>query len=162
MFFSKFPLIEYKFGNNAPVLMTHVLRRFKFNDRIKELVTEWTYYEVQDNETPEMVAMRFYNDPNLHWVILMFNDVVDPFTDWPIPSESLNGYAKKMFNDINGVHHWELRGKAVPANTPNAHPVKNITFIERVNEFNRRIKIPKEVHIGPILKEVETILAETK
>lgn len=162
MFFSNFPLIEYKFGNNSPILMTHLLRRFKFNNRIKELVTEWTYYEVQDNETPEMVAARFYNDPNLHWVILMFNDIVDPFTDWPIPTESMNEYARKIFDDIDAIHHWELRGKAVPANTPNSTPIKNITFIERVNEFNRRIKIPKEIHIGTILKEVETILAETK
>jgi len=164
MFFSNFPLIEYRFGDDksSPLLMTHILRRFKFNTKIKELVSEWTYYEIQENETPEMVAMKFYNDPTLHWVILMFNDIIDPFTDWPIPSESMNEYATKLFEDINDIHHWELGGRAVPANTPNSIPVKNIVFLERVNEFNRRIKVPKQIHIGPILKEVEMILTEAK
>jgi hypothetical protein len=39
-------------------------------------------YHIKDGDTPEMVADILYGDSELHWVILMFNDIVNPYTEW--------------------------------------------------------------------------------
>ena len=37
-------------------------------------------YKVREGETPEMIADKLYDDPELHWVILLINDISLPST----------------------------------------------------------------------------------
>jgi hypothetical protein len=41
-------------------------------------------YDIQDSDTPEIIAAKFYGDSERHWVVLLFNDIVDPQFDWPM------------------------------------------------------------------------------
>lgn len=162
MFFKDFPVVQYKFADSSPIVLTHILRRFKFRDQIKNMISEWDVYHIQENETPELVSYKFYGDVNYHWVILLFNDILDPFTDWPMNQESLAKYSFKRYGNPTDIHHWEKNGKAVPANTIGANAVTNIEFSEMVNEFNRKIRVPKTKHLKEITVELENILKETK
>ena len=67
-------------------------------------------YDVQDGDTPEIVAYKYYGNSYRYWVVLFANQITDPQWDWPIESNSFNDFiANKYqnFNPYNTVHHYE-------------------------------------------------------
>ena len=51
---------------------------------MKKGLTLLDQYEVQEGETPEIVADKHHGSVYYHWVILMTNGITDPFHDWQI------------------------------------------------------------------------------
>lgn len=107
-YFIKFPKVvhtldEYKSGQILP----DIFRRTKFLTEISENFAFFDEYDVQDGETPEIVADKFYNDPTLHWVILQANEIIDPRFDFPLDSYNLAQFTAGKYANINAVHHYE-------------------------------------------------------
>ena len=42
--------------------------------------TLFTTYKVKKNDTLDSLALEFYNNPTLYWIICSFNRIQDPFT----------------------------------------------------------------------------------
>jgi hypothetical protein len=90
-YFNKFPSLNYSFDNGVTTkVAVDILKRIGFKDSIKNETELFTDYEVLDGETPEMVAEKIYGDPSLHWIIIIMNDIVNPYYDWPLSSRVLN------------------------------------------------------------------------
>lgn len=108
MYFEKFPktvytLDEYKSGQ----IVTDILRRTKFVNQLVENFAFFDEYDVQDGETPEIVADLFYNNPQLHWIILQANEIVDPRFEWPLDEYNLYQFTSSKYNNPNAIHHYE-------------------------------------------------------
>lgn len=41
--------------------------------------TSYVLHKVSEADTADIIALNYYSDPSLYWVILMFNDIDDPF-----------------------------------------------------------------------------------
>ena len=52
--------------------------------KVKSNALIFDTYDVKEGETPEMIADKLYNDPELHWVILLVNDITDRYHQWPM------------------------------------------------------------------------------
>ena len=39
---------------------------------------------LRDGEKPEDIAFKWFGDAELHWVILMTNNVTDRYYEWPM------------------------------------------------------------------------------
>jgi hypothetical protein len=64
-------------------------------------------YEIQDGETVESMAYKIYNSADLHWVIMIFNDLYDVVEDWPRDSASFIAYCDEKYGIYkNSVKHW--------------------------------------------------------
>jgi hypothetical protein len=63
--------------------------RAKISDYFKNTALTSLPYEIQDGERPETLAHRVYDRADLHWVILMFNEIHDPTFEWPLSSAEL-------------------------------------------------------------------------
>ena len=48
-----------------------MLNRVKIKTSAKTNIYEYDYYDVQDGETPEMIAFKYYGRPDYHWTILL-------------------------------------------------------------------------------------------
>ena len=101
MYFEKFPYVEYKnFQNleeNASVLSTNILKRIAFTDSLKENTSYFVEYTIKDGETPESIAHDFYGDVGLYWVVLLLNDIINPYYDWPMDANTLDDYISKKY-----------------------------------------------------------------
>ena len=95
-YFQMFPdtLYDAK-GNGNYTVMKDILTRVKLVASKKENILNFDYYNVQDGETPEMIAHKYYGDVNLHWTILVANDIVDYYNDWPM---SVQKFEKFVFD----------------------------------------------------------------
>ena len=101
MYFSKFPLVEYIYRDNSGTfrkkLSTNILRRIGFTSLSKENNGNFLDYYIKDGETPEIIADKLYADPEYHWLVLLFNDIIHPYKDWPLDSFSLDKYIDRKY-----------------------------------------------------------------
>lgn len=152
-FFSKFPTIEHQ--NH---ILRDITRRIRVKEFLQQNVSFLDPYRVKDGETPESIAYDFYGDSEKHWIILILNDVIDPFFDWVKEDDILLAYTENKYGigNINAIHHWELDGRYVPSTTPLATAVTNIEYETLENEKKRNIKVAKRQYIDSIESEFET------
>ena len=88
--------------------MTDLLARVKVIPLVKENIVNFDYYNVQDGETPEMIAYKYYGDVNLHWTILAVNEVVDYYEDWPMSVQKFEQFVKEKYENPQAIHHYEI------------------------------------------------------
>lgn len=109
MYFKTFPYTYYTLYDDLSnvKLVTNITTRIKINDDVKNNLSVYDEYDIRDEDTPEILADKFYNNPELHWVILLYNDIIDPRFGWPLSSNNLKKYAQGKYSNINGIHHYE-------------------------------------------------------
>lgn len=92
MYFGKIPTITYKMFNNSNSV--NVVRNItlcsKFTDFFKQNGEQlFVDYKIRDGDKPETLAYRVYGNAQLHWVILLFNNIVNPYFEWPLEYSEL-------------------------------------------------------------------------
>jgi len=86
-YFNNFPLTLYSLSANNNVSLdtvTNITARFAFEETLKENSSAFYPYEIKDTDTPEIIAAKYYNNPERHLIVLMFNNIIDPQYDWPL------------------------------------------------------------------------------
>ena len=108
MYFSSFPVIPYGSTDGTVKNVTNLLRRVAIRTKVKSNAALYDTYNVKNGETPEIIADKLYEDPELHWVVLMVNNVTDRYHDWPMSEQQFNSYLNEKYSDPDGIHHHEI------------------------------------------------------
>jgi len=109
MYFSSFPKIHYDSkGQGNPKIVTNLLRRVAIRTKVKNNTMLYDTYDVINGETPESLADKLYGDAELHWIVLMVNDITDRYHDWPLKEQQFNTYINEKYDNPDGVHHYEI------------------------------------------------------
>lgn len=90
-YFNYFPRTFYSptSENRNLDVVTNIISRFSFESGFKENLSIYYEYDIQDSDTPEIIASKIYNSPERHWVVLLLNDIIDPQYDWPLDYRTL-------------------------------------------------------------------------
>lgn len=160
-FFSKFPTTKYM-GEDARNLLICVLpSRVNIDDAFI-----MRPHRIAEGETPEGLAYMLYDDAKLYWTILVINNIVNPFIDWPISDRAMPEFVEKKYgaNHIHDVHHYrdnrqngrwvddfdEAGFRALPNDQLPYYiiPVSNEEYEREVNEKKRDILVinPRYIH----------------
>lgn len=97
-YFSKFPLLTYpvKDGNGFRLVVArNLLRRIAISEDMKSSDSAFIQYDIKDGERPEHIAEKIYGDPSFHWIILLTNDITDPYHGWYKSSEVMQDFIQK-------------------------------------------------------------------
>ena len=98
-YFENFQKILYDpVGNNNPKLMTNIMKRVRIRANMKKEVVMLDPYDVQENETPEIVADKHHGSPYYHWVVMILNDISDVNHDWVKSTRQLQKYLTDKYN----------------------------------------------------------------
>ena len=109
MYFGHFPLIPYdSVGDGNFKLVTNLLKRIAVRSKVKTNISVFDTYDVKSGETPEEIADKLYNDPELHWVVLMMNDITDRYHQWPLNENQFIAYINDKYSNIDATHHYEI------------------------------------------------------
>ena len=109
MYFGHFPLIPYdSVGDGNFKLVTNLLKRVAVRSKVKTNVLVFDTYDVRSGETPEEIADKLYDDPELHWVVLMMNDITDRYHQWPLNENQFLAYINDKYDNIDATHHYEI------------------------------------------------------
>ena len=98
-YFNYFPKTVYSLDNtNNADVVTNITSRFGFEKSFKNNTSVYYEYNIQDSDTPEIIASKFYGDSEKHWVVLMINDIVDPQFDWPLDQRTIISYIDEKYS----------------------------------------------------------------
>ena len=167
LYFNKFPTVLYDPDGSGNVkLMTNILKRVRVRSNMTKEFALLDPYDVQDGETPEILADRHHGSPYYHWVIMLMNNVKDPQHDWPKSTRQMQMYLKGKYGSAanqNAVHHYEAPQSSgdttimmeVPSTYSGAVAVSNYTYEHQQNELKRSIDLLRNEYLGPFVAEFE-------
>lgn len=111
-FFSYHPIVDYDvLKNGVNVKTLNPLVRHKLSNLLGFRAGTYYTYTVQDHQTPQFIADRYYGDVTLDWIILLANNIIDPQYDWPLSQLDLIEFIKNKYGSIttakSEIHHYE-------------------------------------------------------
>ena len=131
-FFNYFPKTFYTSNNVSSGIdtVTNIIARFGFEKKLKENSSAFYKYSIKDSDTPEIIAGKFYDNVERHWIVLLFNDIIDPQYDWPLDSRTIIRYINTKYsaNQYADTANTSVTGISWAQNTSHVKSYfKNIT-----------------------------------
>ena len=178
-YFTKFPLITYDIKNNGNYkLLPDILRRVKQRSAIKSGQFIFDTYDVKNGEKPEDIAYKWFGDAELHWVILMTNNVTDRYYGWPMNDVQFAEFLTDKYGagSEDAIHHYEITKSSgrttgqgpndyshlveVNSDTDNASSVSNREYEEREQDRKRSIRLLNPTYLSDFLQEFDKLISE--
>ena len=160
-------------GNQQYKLLPNILRRVKLRAGIRAGSFLFDNYDVVDGERPEDVAFKIYGDAELHWVILMTNNVTDRYYQWPLSQPQFQEHITDKYGAGNedAVHHYEKTQDSGPTSSRDfSHLVEcnegdegfgiisNRDYEYRLQDEYRQIRLLDPKFIGTFVEEFENLI----
>ena len=167
-YFDSFPTISYDpTGDKNPKTIKDILTRINIKQSIKDTSANFSLYDVQDGDTPELVAHKEYGDVQFHWVILLFNDMLNPYYDWPLDIRNFEKFVKDKYTEPDGHHHYEVAQSSglttkmitVESSVVGATSVSNYQYEATLNDKRKQIKLLKPEFVAQLSAEFNKELA---
>ena len=173
MYFQNFPTIPYdSTGTGEFKGVTNLLRRVGIRAKVKSNTMLYDTYDVRNGESPESIAFRLYDDAELHWVVLLVNDITDRFHDWPLTEAQFLQFIKDKYTNVDAIHHYEisqepgdtsLKINIGTSNTdyPSATAITNYEYEQEVQDAKRKIRLLDPSYISDFVEEFKSIIKES-
>ena len=176
-YFSRFPKMVYDVkGNDNYKLLPDILRRVKQRNAIASGQFIFDTYDVVNGEKPEDIAYKWFGDAQLHWVILMTNNVTDRFYQWPMSQPQFQAFLEDKYDNPDGIHHYEITKSSgntsssgpndyshlveVNSDTDNASSISNREYEERLQDKYRSIKLLNQRFLSDFLEEFDKLIKD--
>ena len=170
------------------IAVKNIFKRSKLRSDVDQVITVFNYYYVRENYRPDMVAEEIYEDPELDWIILTTNNIINIRDQWPLNHNDLHNHiVEKYGSEANtlGIHHYETKkmvdeynrtvipaGLQVDANFTfqyknysnsmvTVNPVVSVTnydYETKLNEEKRRIKVLKSQYLSVFITDHQNIM----
>ena len=165
-------------GDKIRKLLPDILRRVKLRSTIKSGGMIFDKYDVKENEKPEDVAFKWFGDPELHWVILMTNNITDRYYEWPMSQPQFAEYLTDKYGagSEDAVHHYEVTKDSgrttgqgpndysylveVNSDTDNASSISNREYEEREQDKKRSIRLLNQRYLNDFIEEFDNLIKE--
>ena len=175
MYFESFPTIFYDANGDGTFKdVKNLLRRVGLRTLVKTNVLLFDTYEVKEGETPEMIAHKLYGDSNLHWIILMINEVTDRYHQWPMTVPQFLDFINDKYDNPDGIHHYETTQTSGDTKVKievfnevdddaytGLTPITNREYEEDRQDKLRSIRLIDPKFIGQFVAEFQTLMNET-
>ena len=90
----------------------NLFKRGKLREDIFQETTFFEKYSIQGDDRPDNVAKKVYGDSSYDWVVLLSNNIINIYEEWPLPQAGWDAYLLEKYNNdydtlYNGIHHYE-------------------------------------------------------
>jgi hypothetical protein len=115
-YFRYLPNLEYINRNTSQDQISNYTRtknlfkRGKIRDDIFGNLIFFTKYNIIGDERPDNIAEKIYGDSSLDWIVLLSNNIVNVYDEWPMSQETFDKYLLEKYNTydvVYGTHHYE-------------------------------------------------------
>ena len=173
MYFKNFPTIPYDAtGTGEFKSVKNLLRRVGIRAKVKSNTMIYDTYDVKNGETPESIAFKLYDDAELHWVVMLVNDITDRFHDWPLTEAQFLQYVNDKYTNVDAIHHYEISQesgntkKKIDIGTdntdyPTATAITNYEHEQEVQDDKRKIRLLSPTYIGQFVDEYKKLISES-
>lgn len=183
-YFESLPRIDYDMGRAGTTQKAvDITKRFRLRDVLKTQSVLYVPWLIQSGQRPDTVAELYYADPLLDWLIMIANDRLDYFFEWPMDHWQFAEHVKAKYGSLSAahqtVHHYEwivrpdeyeLDGTLISERVVICDKTKYtslpdnqrrivslFTEEQRKNDALKRIRLVHKSFVPQITKEVEEL-----
>ena len=174
-YFAQFPKLQYDIKGDGNVnVIPDIFRLIKLKNKIRDNLVILDKYDLTDGEKPEDVAFKIYGSVDYYWVVLLVNNVVDRYYDWPMGFQEFEDYVNDKYAEPGAIHHFEVKQTSgrqeglepedyshfieVNADHPGAQSVSNYEYEQRLQNKKRQIKILNPDYLSSFIEEFEKLI----
>ena len=128
-------------------------------------------YDVRDGETPESIADKLYGDTNLHYIVMLVNNITDRYHGWPMNGAQFLQYVNDKYSDTNAVHHYEIEQTSGDttikidigtdnSNYSSATAITNFEYEQKLQDEKRQIRLLDPQYATQFVEEFENLMGE--
>jgi hypothetical protein len=197
-YFNELPNLDYLSqlpdvnSNETYITVKNLFKRAKLRTDIVNIITAFNYYQIEDNQRPDVIAQKLYGDAELDWVILITNNITNIREEWPLSNQNLYNHMIEKYeteNALSSIHHYETTevkdeynrlvvpsGLQVDSNYSITYskldnalvtvsPVKSVTNYEyeiNENEEKRKIRVLKPQYLSVVITDMRNIMRYDK
>ena len=198
MYFRELPNISYvsllpnQNRSDERIEVKNLFKRAKLRTDVDQSVTSFDYYLVQDNERPDIIAQKVYDNADLDWVILVTNNITNIRDQWPLSNNDLFNYCLEKYGsdaNIMATHHFETKeikdrfGRLIlkkelivdenfeftyakddysTVTVKPAQSVSNYSYEQRLNEDKRKIRVLKIEFLSAFISDFRNLMRHDK
>ncbi len=176
---------SYRQNNVDPfTLAKNIFRRIKIRENLDDIILGFDQYTVKNNQRPDQVALDIYGNMQYDWVVLLCNNIINVYEEWPMSEDELERYIDSSYEeDADSIHHWvtqritDLRGRTlvkedriVPetysykrpdgtliAKEETVRPVSVYDYESSKNDQKRNIYLLRKEYITAFIEEFSTL-----
>ena len=85
-------------------------KKGKLREDIFQDLTVFQKYNIKGDDRPDNVANEVYGSADLDWVVMMSNNMINVYNEWPMTQASLDIFLMDKYGDVetlNETHHYE-------------------------------------------------------
>tara|TARA_A100001388_G_C28684519_1_gene458059 strand:+ start:256 stop:894 length:639 start_codon:yes stop_codon:yes gene_type:complete len=157
--------------------------RLKIREDIFQNLSFNTKYKIKGNERPDNVADKIYGNPRLDWIVLLSNNIIDVYNEWPIEDFKFyeyldNKYKEQSYTDIAYYETTEIRdsqGRLLlpaglrvdstftftnPITNSTTSPIKPVLFLDierKKNDAKRNIVLLRSQYAEKLSEEFNSL-----
>ena len=173
MYFDNFPTIPYDAeGNGKFKDVKNLLRRVGIRAKVKANTMLFDTYDVKNGETPESIAFKLYDDAELHWVVMLVNNITDRFHDWPLSEAQFLNFVNEKYSNPDAIHHYEIEQESGDtsikinigtsnADYPTATAITNYEYEQEEQDNKRKIRLLDPSFIDDFIDEFKILMKES-
>ena len=138
-------------------------KKGKIREDLFQDLTVFEKYNVKGDDRPDNVANEIYGDPNLDWVVLLSNNIVNVQNEWPLSQVSFETYVLDKYGTLeklDEIHHYEsnevkdLNGVIIFPKGVRVSAAQSVSYYEQLSE--------EVITVNPISKAVTNYEYEQK
>ena len=85
-------------------------KKGKLREDLFQDLTVFEKYSIKGDDRPDNVANEIYGDANLDWVVLLSNNIINIYNEWPLNQQAFESYVLdkyKTLEKLSEIHHYE-------------------------------------------------------
>jgi hypothetical protein len=146
-YFKVLPKVVYTNPKGYSLALTNISVRAKMIPKVLDNPLLYYKYSIKDDDTPEIIAHKYYGDSYYYWAILIVNEMQHPIWSWPMPTNVFNDFIENKYGQQkNDIYFYE---KII---------TKTNLYTEEVTE--ERIKINQEEYNSIVLSEIDVEIGD--
>ena len=168
-YFRNLPNFEYvnrskegKFISNYTEVK-NLFKRGKLREDLFQDLTVFEKYNIKGDDRPDNVANEIYGSAELDWVVLLSNNIVNVYDEWPLSQANLDAYVMDKYGTIeklNETHHYEsnevkdTQGVIIFPRGVQVSAAQSVSYHEPITD--------EQVTVNPISRAVTNLQYEEK
>ena len=106
-YFYTFPTVPYDADGTMPnkyQTVRNIMNRIKIKESIKSDIAAFYPYIIEEGERPDILSYKYYGSVSYAYLILLFNNIIDPQFDWPLGAIDFENYIISKYGSVSTAY----------------------------------------------------------
>ncbi len=98
-YFKHYPTIDFDLKNDGNLIQAKdIFRNIRISSDALSSTTGYEFYQIGQQDRPDITASKLYGDATLYWLFWMVNDHLAVHSDWPMSFSILEKYINRKYS----------------------------------------------------------------